>query len=229
VTDFVDDPHAAIEGANRGTIVNLADHRARASRDAQLALVRGGPAPVIAALRERSPAPHLTLPGHHDVRSDDVLLRRLHGTLASAAERGPVDFPDLVLTPGVGARTVASLALVAEVIYGAPHRFSDPARFSFAHGGKDGHPFPVPLAVYDETIRVLGDAIARAKLGREERLAAIERLDAQARLAESVARGESWDALVRDERERSPRYRGRTVFQKAKKRPRGQLGLPGID
>ena len=94
------------------------------------------------------------MPAHHDVRSSDVFTRRLHGTLAAAAERGPVDFPELLLTPGVGARTVRSLAMVAEVVHGAPYRFRDPARFSLAHGGKDRHPYPVPLKVYDETIRV---------------------------------------------------------------------------
>jgi hypothetical protein len=99
--------------------------------------------------------PHLQLPAHHDVRAADVDLRRLHATLAAAAERAPIDFADLLLIPGVGGRTVASLAFVAEVIHGAPSRFADPARFSLAHGGKDGHPFPVPLKVYDETLRVL--------------------------------------------------------------------------
>ena len=111
------------------------------------------------------------MPAHHDVRASDVFTRRLHGTLAAAAERGPVDFPELLLTPGVGARTVQSLAMVAEVVHGAPYRFSDPARFSLAHGGKDRHPYPVPIKVYDETIRVLKSAVQKAKLGREEEIA----------------------------------------------------------
>lgn len=110
-------------------------------------------------------------------RSSDVIGRRLHGTLAAAADRGPTDFADLLLTPGVGPRTVRALAMVAEIVHGTPYRFSDPARFSFAHGGKDGHPFPVPLRVYDETIRVLKSAIQHAKLGREEELDALRRLD----------------------------------------------------
>ena len=95
-----------------------------------------------------------------------MIARRLHGTLAAAAERGPADFADLLLTPGVGARTVRALAMVAEVVHGAPCRFTDPARFSLAHGGKDRHPFPVPLKVYDETIRVLKSAVQKAKLGQ---------------------------------------------------------------
>ena len=112
--------------------------------------------------------PHLVLPAHHEVRASDVHMRRLHGNLAAAAERAPADFADLLLTPGVGARTVRALALVAEVLHGAPCRFSDPARFSLAHGGKDRHPFPVPIKVYDETIRVLRSAVDKAKLGRED-------------------------------------------------------------
>jgi uncharacterized protein len=114
--------------------------------------------------------PHLVMPQHHDVRASDVFTRRLHGSLAAAAERGPVDFPELLLTPGVGARTVRSLAMVAEVVHGAPYRFRDPARFSLAHGGKDRHPYPVPIKVYDETIRVMKSAIQKAKLGRDESL-----------------------------------------------------------
>ena len=115
------------------------------------------------------------MPAHHDVRAEDVIARRLHGNLAAAAERGPPDFAELLLVPGVGARTVRALAMVAEVVHGAPCRFTDPARFSLAHGGKDGHPFPVPLKVYDETIRVLKIARCRsAKLGRDEKLGALQ-------------------------------------------------------
>jgi hypothetical protein len=115
------------------------------------------------------------MPAHHDVRSSDVIARRLHGNLAAAADRGPKDFPDLLLTPGVGARTVRALAMVAEVMHGAPCRFTDPARFSVAHGGKDRHPFPVPLKVYDETIKMLKSAVQKAKLGRDEELGALRR------------------------------------------------------
>jgi len=151
------------------------------------------------------------MPAHHDVRPSDVISRRLHGALAAAADRGPKDFADLLLVPGVGARTVQSLALVAEVVHGAPFRFSDPARFSFAHGGKDGHPFPVPIKVYDETIRVLKSAVAKAKLGQAEELAAIRRLDDQARRLEREASGPAFGALVGAERARSHEYGGRTV------------------
>jgi hypothetical protein len=154
----------------------------------------------------------LLLPAHHDVRSSDVFTRRLHATLAAAAERGPVDFPDLLLTPGVGARTVRSLAMFAEVVYGAPYRFRDPARFSLAHGGKDRHPYPVPLKVYDETIRVMKSAVVKAKLGREEEMQALRRLDGQARLLEGRIDGPSFGAFVAAERAASPALDGKSVF-----------------
>lgn len=220
---FVDAPHAAIEGRPGGNIVNLADHRAEASRCAQVELVQR-PDTVLGALRklaprpERAPAPvqlvlpHLQLPEHHDVRSGDVITRRLHATLAAAADRGPKDFTELLLTPGVGARTVEALASVAEVIHGAPCRFTDPARFSLAHGGKDGHPFPVPLKVYDQTLAVLKTAVAQAKLGNEEKLAAVRRLDEQARQLEASATGPSFEEFVEREHAASPGYGGRTVF-----------------
>jgi len=136
----------------------------------------------------------------------------LHGNLAAAAERGPTDFPDLLLTPGVGARTVRALALVAEVLHGAPCRFSDPARFSLAHGGKDRHPFPVPIKVYDETICVLRSAVDRAKLGRDDALFALRKLDAESRRLERAANGPAFDDFISDEFVRSHEYGGRSVF-----------------
>jgi hypothetical protein len=222
---FVDAPHAAIEGESGGKIVNLTDRRAGPSRRAQLALLGElGPeklAREAAALqaRPKAPAPstapllpHLDLPDHHDVRADDVILRRLHGTLAAAAECGPKDFPELLLVPGVGARTVRSLAMVAELIHGAPCRFADPARFSLAHGGKDRHPFPVPTRVFDQTISVLKSAVAKAKLGQDEKIGAIRRLDEQARRLERSATGRSLPAFLAEERRRSHEYGGRSVF-----------------
>ena len=239
---FVDAPHAAIEGRAQGRIVNLADRRAAASRSAQLTLLvqlgpdrlareaatiqsslsrsdgegdrakRGGGASPHAGTDPSPLLPHLDLPDHHDVRAGDVILRRLHGTLAAAAEAGPKDFSDLLLVPGVGARTIRSLAMVAEVIHGAPCRFADPARFSLAHGGKDRHPFPVPTKVYDKTIGVLKTAVAGAKLGDDEKLGAIRRLDEQARRLERHATGPSLDAFMAEERGRSHEYGGRSVF-----------------
>jgi hypothetical protein len=223
---FVEAPHAAIEGRLRGEIVNLTDRRAAASRAGQVEmLLTLGPERIAreyallkseAARHAPSSAPpwlpHLIMPAHHDVRASDVITRRLRGNFAAAAERGPQDFPELLLVPGVGARTVRALAMVAEVIHGAPYRFSDPARFSLAHGGKDGHPFPVPLDVYDKSIEVLKSAIARAKLGRDEKLGALERLDRQARLAERFDVGPTVERTIAEERRNSYLYGGRSVF-----------------
>jgi uncharacterized protein len=220
---FVDAPHAAIEGPRQGTIVNLTDRRAQASRQKQLDLLSNlGPDGIVrelGALRRHEPdrpaqlaLPHLVMPAHHDVRASDVHVRRLHGNLAAAADRGPADYPDLLLTPGVGARTVQALAMVAEVVHGAPCRFSDPARISFAHGGKDRHPFPVPLKVYDQTIRVLKSAVQNAALGRDEELAALKRLDDQARELERLADGAPVEAVIAEERVQSHSYGGRSVF-----------------
>jgi hypothetical protein len=224
LASFVDAPHAAIDGQNQGTIVNLTDHRAAVSRDRQLELLRDlGPDRVVGEIAriegrvvdtppEAPLLPHLVMPAHHDVRPSDVILRRLHGALAAASDRGPEDFAELLLVPGVGARTVRSLAMVAEVVHGAPCRFADPARFSLAHGGKDRHPYPVPTKVYDQTIAVLKAAVSQAKLGNDERLSALQRLDEQARRLERVATGPSLPAHIAEEFERSHDYGGRSVF-----------------
>ncbi len=220
---FVDEPHAAIEGPAQGDIINLTDRRAEASRRRQIDLLAGlGPDGIarefgsIASRDKELPAqatlPHLVLPAHHDVRAGDIHLRRLHGNLAAAAERGPADFSDLLLTPGVGARTLRALALVAEVVHGAPCRFSDPARFSLAHGGKDRHPFPVPLKVYDETIRVLKSAVDGAKLGRDDVLFAFQKLDQASRRLERAATGPTVEGVISQELEHSHQYGGRSVF-----------------
>ena len=223
---FVDAPHAAVEGANQGQIVNLTDRRAAASRERQLDLLQNaGPDGIVRELARLEPArgkapaptaqpmlPHLVMPDHHEVRVEDVVERRLHGALAAAADRGPEDFAELLLMPGIGARTVRSLAMVAEVVHGTPCRFSDPARFSLAHGGKDRHPYPVPTRVYDRTIAVMKEAVTSAKLGQDEKLAAIRRLDQQARRLEATATGPSVEALIAEERGRSHAFGGRSVF-----------------
>jgi uncharacterized protein len=226
---FVDAPHSGIEGVAQGRIVNLTDTRAAASRAAQIELLEtlgpDGLAREVTALEAAEPRraapdppeaqmllPHLSLPAHHDVRAEDVVMTRLSANLAAAAEAGPKDFTELLQVPGVGARTVKALALVAEVMHGAPCRFSDPARFSFAHGGKDRHPFPVPIHVYDQTIAVLKSAVASARLGQDDRLHALKRLDAEARRLEQVAAGASFAQIIAEERARSASYGGRSVF-----------------
>ncbi len=233
--DFVDAPHAAIDGPAQGVILNMTDRRAAPARRAQVELVHDDPDRVVDCLRTLRDAPRLTLPAHHDVRVSDVVMRRLRGNLAAAADRGPEDFAGLLLTPGIGGRTVEALALVSEVIHGAPARFSDPARFSLAHGGKDGHPFPVPLDVYDHTLGVLRDAVGAARLGNDDKLAAIRRLDKASRLLESSVEEPGFDGHMAQERRRSPELGGMTVFgpaarlqsRKAAKR-QGQLLLPGF-
>lgn len=213
---FVDEPHAAIEGRSVGEIVNLTDARAAGSRSAQLSLLREGPDRILDTLaRRRSTQLHLALPAHHHVTKKDVDLRRIHAALAAAHERAPVDFTELLETPGVGARTVFSLALAAEIVHGTPSRFADPARFSLAHGGKDGHPFPVPLKVYDQTIRTMKRAVDSAKLGQREKLDALRRLDDEARRIDREATsmtGPSFDEILTRERATSKRHGGATVF-----------------
>jgi uncharacterized protein len=228
LSSFIDEPHAAIDGEAQGEIVNLTDRRADASRRGQVEMINTWNPERIArefaglgteAKRSKAPVaqeqfvlPHLIMPHHHDVRASDVLTRRLHGALAAAAEYGPRDFGELLLVPGVGARTVRALAMVAEVLHGAPCRFSDPARFSLAHGGKDRHPFPVPIKVYDQTIQVLKSAMRKAKLGQTEEFGALKRLDEQARLLERRASGPSLETLIAREREDSHSFGGRSVF-----------------
>ncbi|MCW5717419.1 MAG: DUF763 domain-containing protein [Bauldia sp.] len=238
---FVDAPHAGIDGESQGEIINLADRRADPSRKGQLDLLAGiGPDGISRAYsdllaRREPPAPrekaqpdlpHLVMPAHHDVRPEDVFLRRLHGNLAAAADRAPADFAELLLIPGVGARTVEALALVAEIVHGAPCRFADPARFAYAHGGKDGHPFPVPLDVFDRTIGVLKSAVGKARLGQRDELAALRRLDDQSRLMERTARGAPLPALIERERAESHRYGGMTVMGPAEPRPVPAAGVP---
>jgi len=218
VRSFVEEPHAAIEGRPLGEVVNLTDRRAAASREATLELSRE-PERVLREL------PRLRMPAHHDVRKSDVFLRRLHGTLAAARDAGPRDFPELLLQPGVGARTVEALAAVAEVLHGAPCRFSDPARFSLAHGGKDGHPFPVPLRVYDRTISVLKQAVSAARLGRTEKIDAIRRLDEQVRFLEGNATGPQLEEHIEAERALSHEYGGRDMSGPAQPESKPQLPL----
>jgi uncharacterized protein len=232
VRDFTADPHTGIVGARAGTIVNLVDGRAKPAQAALLTIARENPSRTLAEVRR------LEMPAHHEVRAADVNETRLGAVLALAHERDLRDFASFLLLEQLGPRTLQSLALVAEVVHGAPTRFDDPARFSFAHGGKDGHPFPVPLKVYDESIAVLRRAIDAAKLGRSDKLDGMARLDTFARAIETRRRPEAnVDATIAHERAISPALGGRTVMDPPSPRlrrvgsdphpttPRGQLNL----
>jgi hypothetical protein len=160
------------------------------------------------------------------VREKDVDLKRLGSVLWLAHEKKPADFAELLLLEGLGPRTLQSLALVSEVIYGAPSRFKDPARYSFAHGGKDGHPFPVPTKVYDETISVLQTAVHKAKIGESDKQQAIRKLTEIAQRAEKdFTPNANFDKVIEKERADSWKYGGRTVFGKAKPPIEQQLKL----
>jgi uncharacterized protein len=207
VQDFVSDPHNAIVGKPQGEILNLVDSRAAKAQQALLAIAKE---PIQSAL---SDARKLTMPAHHDVRAKDVDLKRLGAVLAVAHEQELRDFASLLLLEGLGPRTLQSLALIAEVVHGAPSRFTDPARFSFAHGGKDGHPFPVPLKTYDESLAVLRRSLEAARVGHLEKLHGFERLD---RLTRTVEQERcplvEFEAVIEHEWQISPSVSGRTVL-----------------
>jgi hypothetical protein len=223
VRDFTSEPHTAIVGEHQGVIMNLVDAAAGPARDAMLRVVREPPETM---LRE---ARRLVLPARHDVRAPEVDLGRLGAVLAVAHERELRDFASLLLVEKLGPRTLQSLALVAEVVHGAPTRFSDPARFSFAHGGKDGHPFPVPTRVYDASIAVLRNALDRARVGDREKLEGFERLARFVSVVEQRrAPAADFDAALAREHALAPALGGRTVRSGASGRgavPRGQLSL----
>lgn len=210
VREFTDEPHSAIVGPDAGTIVNLVDRRARPAQDALLAIAQADPRSTIADVKR------LAMPSRHDVRPADVDEKRLGAVLALAHERNLRDFASFLLLDQLGPRTLQSLALIAEVIHGAPTRFADPARFAFAHGGKDGHPFPVPLRVYDESIGVLRRALNDARVGRNEKLDAFSRLDTFTRAIEHrLSPLADVDAVITHERATSANFGGRTVFDRS--------------
>ncbi len=220
VRDFVSDPHTAILGTPQGDILNLVDARAAKAQNALLTIAKG---PVLASLDE---ARKLTMPAHHEVRARDVDLKRLGAVLAVAHEQELRDFASLLLVEGLGPRTLQSLALIAEVVHGAPARFSDPARFSFAHGGKDGHPFPVPLKTYDESLAVLRRSLQSARLGLTDKLEGFKRLDQLVRTVEKERQPlADFSAALAHERRISPSLGGRTVFDD--KRPTKRID-PGL-
>jgi hypothetical protein len=224
VRDFTSEPHTAIIGEPQGEIMNLVDGGARPAQDALLEIVRERPDATLAEARK------LVMPRHHDVRSPDLDLKRLGAVLAVAYEREFRDFASLLLLENLGPRTLQSLALVAEVVHGAPSRFSDPARFAFAHGGKDGHPFPVPLKTYDESIGVLRRSLESARVGDTEKIDGFRRLNGFVEAVEARYSPEAnFDNILAHERRISPEIGGRTVFddrKRGKKAPKtAQLPL----
>lgn len=220
LTSFVDDPHTSIYGKNTGLILNMADKQADSSRKGIMQIASEKPEYMLKEINK------LVLPSHHDVKAKDVDLKRLGAVLWLAHEKQPSDFEELLLLQGLGPRTLQSLVLVSEVIHGTPSRFKDPARFSFAHGGKDGHPFPVPTKVYDETIATLQTAVYKAKLGQSETTEAIKRLTRVAQDAEKdFIPNANFDKVIEEERKNSYKYGGRTVMGWVKPPVEQQLKL----
>jgi hypothetical protein len=214
VRDFTSEPHTGIAGEHQGTILNLVDGEAKPAQNAMLEIVRQNPESTLAGWRK------WIAPRHHDVRAEDVDPKRLGAVLAVAYQREFRDFASLLLLENLGPRTLQSLALIAEVVHGASARFSDPARYSFALGGKDRHPFPVPLKTYDETIGVLRDSLDRAKVGDAEKIEGVRRLERFVRRVEQEhAPQADVAAVIRHERRISPSLDGRSVFD----------GKPGTD
>ena len=220
VRDFVDAPHTGIVGENQGTIMNLVDAAAKQAQNAMLEITQEHPEKTLAAAR------HLQLPAHHDVRAENVNLKRLGAVLAIAYERNLHDFAELLLLEKLGPRTLQSLALVAEVVHGAPSRFNDPARFSFAHGGKDRHPFPVPLKTYDESLNFLRTSLDAAKVGDKEKIEGFRRLERFARnVQKRMSPTANFDKVIAHENEISKSLGGRSVFDDKTARVRGKRQL----
>jgi hypothetical protein len=207
VRDFTSEPHTGIVGDHQGIIMNLVDADAAPARNAILEVAHEDPDKTLRDIRT------LVMPAHHDVRAADVDLKRLGAVLAVAYDRPLHDFAELLLVENLGPRTLQTLALVAEVVHGAPSRFSDPARFSFSLGGKDGHPFPVPLKVYDESISVLRRSLDQARLGGSEKIRGFQRLDRFVRAVEQHCEARAdFDAAIAYERAVAPSLGGRTVM-----------------
>lgn len=238
LSSFVNTPHTAVTGENQGDILNLTAQEAASVRSHIVDFSREHPTKLLKELRcmqntsiqkdlfadteetdtlifaeqKRS----LVMPYRHDIRAQDIDLKRLGAVLATAYEYQPQNFETLLLTPGLGARTLQSLTLISEIIYGTPDRFTDPARFSFAHGGKDGHPFPVACKIYDESIQILHDCIEQSRLGYTDKSNCLERLHITACQIERQCRPQAdFDNTVYRERKYSAQWGGKTVCMPA--------------
>ena len=220
LTSFVEEPHTAVCGKNQGDILNLVHKKASPTKLGILEIAKEDPDKILKEV------PHLLVPVYHHIKPKDVDMRRLGSILWLAQESETTNFEDLLLLKGLGPRTLQSLTLVSEIIHGTPSRFSDPARFAFAHGGKDATPFPVPTKVYDETIVTLKDAVHRAKIGNSDKLKAIKKLTDLAQKAEKgFTPNTNFEALIKKENEDSYKYGGRSVFGFAKPPRDEQLDL----
>ena len=220
VRDFTCAPHTGIVGESQGTIMNLVDEAADSAQKVMLSIVKENPDCTI------QEANRLLLPRHHEVRAENVDLKRLGAVLALAYERDLRNFASLLLLEKLGPRTLQSLALIAEIVHGVPVRFSDPARFSFALGGKDRHPFPVPLKTYDESVAVLRKALDSARMGNTEKLEGFRRLENfTRRIEERCDPCADFGAVVANEFAVSKEYGGRSVFDNAKNTVKKQTRL----
>jgi len=221
IQSFTEEPHTGIVGAHQGVIMNLVAAEAKRAQSALLDIVQEKPEAILAEAR------CLDMPKHHEVRAKDIDLKRLGAVLAVAHDRELHSFAELLLLEGLGPRTLQSLALIAEVVHGAPSRFSDPARFSFAHGGKDRHPFPVPLKTYDESIQFLRSSLDTAKAGDQDKLDGMRRLDRfVSAVEERYAPGADFDAALQHEEEISESLNGRSVLDdKSQRAPARQRRL----
>jgi hypothetical protein len=175
VRDFVCEPHAAICSDGRGEVLNLVARESDLARNtiAQIA-AQERPEVVSGDLRKLKT---LDLPPQHRLTLSDIHPERIEKILLIPYERKPESFQQLIGLEGVGPKTLRALSLVSELIHGAPPSFRDPARYSFAHGGKDGYPYPVDRETYDKSIELLGRAVRRAKIGHREKLEALSRLN----------------------------------------------------
>ena len=208
---YVNTPHVGVTGENQGLILNLTDEKAKVTRDAILSIAKENLHTMLPEVRK------IVMPKHHEVTREDVNLKRLGAVLTLAHETSVKDFESLLLLEGLGPRTLQSLTLVSEVIHGTPSRFTDPARFSFAHGGKDGHPFPVPIKIYDETISTLKSAVEKSKIGELDKHKTLKQLSTMAlRLEETFEPNSFLDEIIQKERDESFRYGGMTVKGPAK-------------
>jgi hypothetical protein len=171
--DFVVEPHKGIISQKRGTALNLVARAIDEARSVMTELSHDAPD---RSVRELEKLKRLNLPRRHSLLLDDLSPKHVGKVLIKTYENPPEDFEGLIGRRGVGGKTLRALALLADLLYGAPPSYEDPFVYSFAHGGKDGTPFPVERDVYDRTIEVLERAIESAKLGRRERLDALRRL-----------------------------------------------------